>query len=106
MSNNHSSCAKDGGANSAKTTMPPVSQEYRNNYDSIFGKSKLEQKVENEQLGKEVLAEKEYKKGSLLNDIFQEIGQEEMKNFLDEMSLEMEKKMIDKSGNFIIKSKS
>lgn len=73
MSNNHSSCAKDGGANSAKTTMPPVSQEYRNNYDSIFGKSKLEQKVENENLGKEVLTEKEYKKGSLLNDIFQEL---------------------------------
>lgn len=49
MPKNNSSCAKDGGANSAKTTMPPVSQEYRDNYDSIFGKSKCnkEGKMEN-----------------------------------------------------------
>lgn len=36
----NSSAAKDGGANQSKTTMPPVSQEYRENYDAIFGKSK------------------------------------------------------------------
>lgn len=37
MSTN-SSAAKDGGANQSKTTMPPVSQEYRENYDTIFRK--------------------------------------------------------------------
>ncbi len=47
MSNN-SSAAKDGGANQSKTTMPPVSQEYRENYTAIFGKSKLEKLAEQE----------------------------------------------------------
>lgn len=37
MSNN-STAAKDGGANQSKTTMPPVSKEYRDNYDEIFRK--------------------------------------------------------------------
>jgi hypothetical protein len=31
-------CAKDGGANQSKTTMPPPSEEYRNNWDEIFRK--------------------------------------------------------------------
>lgn len=35
---NNSTAAKDGGANQSKTTMPPVSQEYRDNYDIIFNK--------------------------------------------------------------------
>ena len=43
-----STCAKDGGANQSKTTMPPVSKEYRNNFDAIFGKSKLEERAEKE----------------------------------------------------------
>lgn len=44
----NSSAAKDGGANQSKTTMPPVSQEYRENYTAIFGKSKLEKLAEQE----------------------------------------------------------
>lgn len=32
----NSTCAKDGGADQEITLMPPVSEEYRNNYDSIF----------------------------------------------------------------------
>jgi len=31
-------CAKDGGANQSKTTMPPPSEEYRKNWQDIFGK--------------------------------------------------------------------
>lgn len=48
MSNN-STAAKDGGANQSKTTMPPVSKEYRDNWSEIFGKTNLEKKVEEEQ---------------------------------------------------------
>ena len=33
-----SNCAPSGGANSAKTVLPPPSTEYRNNYDEIFRK--------------------------------------------------------------------
>ena len=40
--NYQSTCAKDGGANQSKTTMPPLSEEYRNNWDEIFGKKKIE----------------------------------------------------------------
>lgn len=36
----HSTCAKDGGANQSKTTLPPPSDAYRNNWDEIFGKKK------------------------------------------------------------------
>lgn len=41
----NSTCAKDGGADQEITKMPPVSQEYRNNYDAIFRKP-VEAKVE------------------------------------------------------------
>lgn len=34
----NSTCAKDGGADQEITLMPPVSEEYRNNYDAIFRK--------------------------------------------------------------------
>lgn len=34
----NSTCAKDGGAGQEITRMPPVSEEYRNNYDAIFRK--------------------------------------------------------------------
>lgn len=30
--------ARDGGANQKKTVMPPVSEDYRNNFDAIFRK--------------------------------------------------------------------
>ena len=34
-------CAPSGGANSAKTTLPPPSNEYRHNYDEIFRKKEI-----------------------------------------------------------------
>ena len=34
-------CAPSGGANSSKTTLPPPSTEYRNNYDEIFRKKEI-----------------------------------------------------------------
>lgn len=71
MSNN-SSAAKDGGANQSKTTMPPVSAEYRDNYTAIFGKSKLEILAEQE-LEREISAEKKYKEDSRANDFLKEI---------------------------------
>jgi len=41
----NSTCAKDGGAGQEITRMPPVSKEYRDNYDAIFRKP-VEAKVE------------------------------------------------------------
>jgi hypothetical protein len=49
MSNN-STAAKDGGANQSKTTMPPVSQEYRDNWSSIFGLTPLEKRLKQEEI--------------------------------------------------------
>ena len=37
-------CAPSGGANSTKTTLPPPSTEYRNNYDEIFREDREENK--------------------------------------------------------------
>ena len=34
----YTTCAKDGGANQSKTTMPPPSDTYRDNFDDIFRK--------------------------------------------------------------------
>ena len=39
-------CAPSGGANSKKTTLPPPSTEYRNNYDEIFRTKKEEPVVQ------------------------------------------------------------
>ena len=51
MSNNkNSSAAKDGGATQSKTTMPPVSQEYRDNWTEIFGLTPLEKRLKQEQI--------------------------------------------------------
>lgn len=50
MSNNNSTAAKDGGANQSKTTMPPVSQEYRDNWSDIFGLTALEKRLKQEQI--------------------------------------------------------
>ena len=51
MSNNqNSSAAKDGGANQQKTIMPPVSQEYRDNWSEIFGLTPLEKRLKQEQI--------------------------------------------------------
>lgn len=50
MSNNNSTAAKDGGANQSKTTMPPVSQEYRDNWSEIFGLTALEKRLKQEQI--------------------------------------------------------
>ncbi len=51
MSNNqNSSAAKDGGANQSKTIMPPVSQEYRDNWSEIFGLTPLEKRLKQEQI--------------------------------------------------------
>lgn len=49
MSTN-SSAAKDGGANQSKTVMPPVSQEYRENWSEIFGLTALEKRLKQEQI--------------------------------------------------------
>jgi hypothetical protein len=50
MSNNNSTAAKDGGANQSKTIMPPVSQEYRDNWSEIFGLTPLEKRLKQEQI--------------------------------------------------------
>lgn len=50
MSNQNSSAAKDGGANQSKTVMPPVSQEYRDNWTEIFGLTPLEKRLKQEQI--------------------------------------------------------
>ncbi len=50
MSNQNSSAAKDGGANQSKTIMPPVSQEYRDNWSEIFGLTPLEKRLKQEQI--------------------------------------------------------
>lgn len=41
-----STCAKDGGANQSTYKLPPPSQDYRNNYDAIFRKSKPATRVQ------------------------------------------------------------
>lgn len=50
INNQHSTAAKDGGANQNKTIMPPVSKEYRDNWSNIFGLTNLEKRLKQEEI--------------------------------------------------------
>jgi len=41
----YTTCAKDGGANQSKTTLPPPSDAYRDNFDDIFRKKPTHEKT-------------------------------------------------------------